>query len=117
MFKRLGCCNAIAASLLLTSCDAFSLTRDQTIADAFHLGADKRSIRRDFGAPIATRPTLNGQGECHDYNHRLPNGTVTSFYVGFRNSDGKVVAYGPVTCRVAQANGNLNSDEPIKQRF
>ncbi|MEX0633009.1 hypothetical protein M8494_16855 [Serratia ureilytica] len=48
-------------SLLLTGCDTFSLLRDQKIADAFHVGADKRSISRDFGAPIATLPTLNGR--------------------------------------------------------
>ncbi|MGP3152711.1 hypothetical protein ACTVQL_02515 [Serratia marcescens] len=116
MSKGLGS-TVVAVSLLLTGCDTFSLLRDQKIADAFHVGADKRSISRDFGAPIATRPTLNGLGVCHDYNHRLPNGTVTPFYVGFRNSDGKVVAFGPTTCGEAQANGNLNSDEPIKQRF
>ncbi|OKB68718.1 hypothetical protein BHU62_01345 [Serratia marcescens] len=116
MFKGLGR-SVVVASLVLTGCDTFSLLRDQQIADTFRVGADKRSVSRDFGMPNATLPTLNGQGVCHDYNHRLPNGAVTPFYVGFRNSDGKVVAFGPTTCREAQANGNLNSDEPIKQRF
>ena len=59
MSKGLGSA-VVALSLLLTGCDTFSLLRDQKIADAFHVGADKRSVSRDFGAPIATRPTLNG---------------------------------------------------------
>lgn len=61
MNKGLGSA-VVAVSLLLTGCGTFSLLRDQKIADAFHVGADKRSVSRDFGEPIATLPTLNGQG-------------------------------------------------------
>ncbi|MEW7001558.1 hypothetical protein M5585_21625 [Serratia ureilytica] len=103
-------------SLLLTGCDTFSLLRDQrspTLSRRRRQAFDKPGFRRADRHPAdAERP-----GVCHDYHHRLPNGTVTPFYVGFRNSDGKVVAFGPTTCGEAQANGNLNSDEPIKQRF
>lgn len=115
MSKGLGSA-VVALSLLLTGCDTFSLLRDQRSPTPF---TSAPTSARSAGISARRSPLADAErpGVCHDYNHRLPNGTVTPFYVGFRNSDGKVVAFGPTTCGEAQANGNLNSDEPIKQRF
>ncbi|MGQ5751999.1 hypothetical protein ACUNI3_04240 [Serratia sp. IR-2025] len=56
MSKGLGSA-VVALSLLLTGCDTFSLLRDQKIADAFHVGADKRSVSRDLArrSPLGRR--------------------------------------------------------------
>ncbi|WP_434279231.1 hypothetical protein [Acinetobacter sp. CE-15] len=102
---------------LLTACNTLSLLRDSTIADSFIVGSNKSTILKQFGKPLSTIPTLNGSGVCYNYKHTLPNGTETPLYVGFRNSDDKVVAYGTVTCETAKKNGFLNKNTPIEQKF
>ncbi|EMW1017917.1 hypothetical protein AAEK50_004867 [Serratia marcescens] len=117
MFKLMGLF-AIVSSMALSGCNTMSLLRDQQISNAFVVGADKKSVARDFGSPVAgPMKSIDGRGECFDYKHMLPNKNVTPFYVNYRNSDEKVVAFGPITCEEAMDKGLLNKEEQIRQVF
>lgn len=107
----------VLGSLVLSGCDTVSLLRDSKIANSFHVGSDKGSVEKDFGQPTSTIPTLNGNGICYNYIHTLPNGNTTPLYVGFRNSDNKVVTFGTITCEKALEKGYLETQEPIKQIY
>lgn len=102
---------------VLTACDTLSLLRDAKIADSFYVGSNKLSILEKFGNPNSTMQILNGHGECYNYNHTLPNGSKTPIFVGFRNTDNKVVSYGNLTCEDAKTKGFLNKNTPIEQKF
>ncbi|WP_333668301.1 hypothetical protein [Acinetobacter guillouiae] len=105
---------------LLVGCNTvyFDLLRDQKFSRAFTSNSTKESINREFGPPIAgPMITLDGKGECYDYNYTLPSGSTIHFYANFRNIDNKLVGYSTNTCQKAKEAGQLNSDEPMKQRF
>jgi osmotically inducible lipoprotein OsmE len=107
----------LVVSLVLSGCNTFNVLRDDKLAKTFYAGADKFSVERDLGQPKSSIKTLNGKGICYNYDHTLPDGSVTPLYVGFRKTDNKVVSFGMLTCEVASSKGYLNNDEPIKQVY
>lgn len=112
--------SVVVVGAVLTGCgfDSLSMLRDQKIADLMSVGMTKQQVIAEWGEPIDTIDTMNSRGVCFDYKRRLSNGNTIPVYVGFRNSDNRVVANGvSITCRQALDAGHLNTLELPKQRY
>ncbi|PHV10940.1 hypothetical protein [Chitinimonas sp. BJB300] len=111
----------IASATLLTGCGMMSAVSTlMTFSDlpvpraTVKAGANKQSVLA-AGQPDSTYQISNSSGICFDYVLQK-EGKTSNFFVAF-NSQTLVKGYGFTTCREADNQGALKTNEAMKQRY